>query len=132
MKPADLVRDADSVQICLSKGLGAPMGSLVCASRAFVERARFWRKRLGGGLRQVGIVAAAGLYALRHNIERLAEDHENARKIASILADAGLDVFMAARPIVLKGRKRQKKRQGARLNAKLGVDELKEDRKSHV
>lgn len=98
VKPADLVRDADSVQICLSKGLGAPMGSLVCASRAFVERARFWRKRLGGGLRQVGIVAAAGLYALRHNIERLAEDHENARKIASILADAGLDVFMAARP----------------------------------
>ena len=69
VKPADLVRDADSVQICLSKGLGAPMGSLVCASRAFVERARFWRKRLGGGLRQVGIVAAAGLYALRHRSE---------------------------------------------------------------
>lgn len=98
VKPADLVRDVESVQICLSKGLGAPMGSLVCASRAFVERARFWRKRLGGGLRQAGIVAAAGLYALRHNIERLAEDHENARRIASTLADAGLDVFMAARP----------------------------------
>ena len=95
---SDLVRGAESVQICLSKGLGAPMGSLLCASRDFVERARFWRKRLGGGLRQVGIVAAAGLYALRNNIERLAEDHENARRIGLILADCGLDVFAAARP----------------------------------
>ena len=98
VKASELVRDADSVQICLSKGLGAPMGSLLCASRDFVERARFWRKRLGGGLRQAGIVAAAGLYALRHHIGRLAEDHENARKIGEILADAGLDVFMAERP----------------------------------
>lgn len=98
VEASELVRDADSVQICLSKGLGAPMGSLLCASRDFVERARFWRKRLGGGLRQAGIVAAAGLYALRHHIGRLAEDHENARKIGEILADAGLDVFMAERP----------------------------------
>lgn len=98
VKASDLVHDADSVQICLSKGLGAPMGSLVCASRDFVERARFWRKRLGGGLRQAGVVAAAGLYALRHNIGRLAEDHENARRIGAILAEAGLTVFMAERP----------------------------------
>ncbi len=98
VKASDLVRDADSVQICLSKGLGAPMGSLVCASRDFVERARFWRKRLGGGLRQAGVVAAAGLYALRHNVDRLAEDHENARKIGGILSDAGLAVFAAERP----------------------------------
>ncbi|NLL36119.1 MAG: low-specificity L-threonine aldolase [Fretibacterium sp.] len=95
---ADLARDADSVQICLSKGLGAPMGSLLCASRDFVERARFWRKKLGGGLRQVGIVAAAGLFALEHNIERLAEDHENARLIADILREGGLKVSQAKRP----------------------------------
>ncbi|RRD64037.1 low-specificity L-threonine aldolase [Fretibacterium sp. OH1220_COT-178] len=98
VRAADLVRDADSVQICLSKGLGAPMGSLLCASRDFVARARFWRKRLGGGLRQVGVVAAAGLYALRNNIDRLAEDHENARRIGEILAEGGLEVSAAKRP----------------------------------
>jgi threonine aldolase len=90
--PSALVKDVDSVQICLSKGLGAPMGSLICASRNFVERARFWRKKVGGGLRQVGIVAAAGLYALERNIDRLAEDHENARLIQDILQKGGLRV----------------------------------------
>ncbi|MBQ7262637.1 MAG: low-specificity L-threonine aldolase [Synergistaceae bacterium] len=96
--PADFAKDADSVQICLSKGLGAPMGSLVCASKGFIARARFWRKKLGGGLRQAGIVAAAGLYALNENVARLAEDHENARTIGTILADAGLRVSWAKRP----------------------------------
>ena len=98
VSPSALVKDVDSVQICLSKGLGAPMGSLVVSSREFVGRARFWRKKLGGGLRQAGIVAAAGLYALERNVERLAEDHGNARLIGSILAEGGLKVFQAARP----------------------------------
>ena len=98
VKPAHLVRDADSVQICLSKGLGAPMGSLICASKAFIERAAFWRKKVGGGLRQVGIVAASGLYALEHNIDRLAEDHKNAAMIGSVLSNGGLAVSFAKRP----------------------------------
>ena len=98
VKPSDLVKEVDSVQICLSKGLGAPMGSLICASRDFVERARFWRKKTGGGLRQAGIVAAAGLYALEHHIDRLAEDHENAKLIKAILEKGGLRVPEVSRP----------------------------------
>lgn len=98
VKPSDMVKDVDSVQICLSKGLGAPMGSLICSTRDFVERARFWRKKVGGGLRQVGVVAAAGLYALEHNVERLAEDHENAKMMGTILADGGLTVAWPQRP----------------------------------
>ena len=73
----------DSVQLCLSKGLGAPVGSVVCGKADFIEQARHWRKVLGGGLRQAGVLAAAGLIALEENISRLAEDHEN----ASILAE---------------------------------------------
>lgn len=82
----------DSVQICLSKGLGAPMGSLLCGTGEFVDRARFWRKRVGGGLRQAGIVAAAGLYALEHNIEQLRVDHEHAAILAAALGEGGLAV----------------------------------------
>jgi threonine aldolase len=79
---------ADVLAVCLSKGLGAPVGSLVIGSAEAVHHARVWRKRLGGGMRQVGILAAAGLHALDHHVERLAEDHEHAR----LLADAcGLD-----------------------------------------
>jgi threonine aldolase len=98
VKPSALVKDVDSVQICLSKGLGAPMGSLICASKDFVERARFWRKKVGGGLRQAGVVAAAGLYALESNVARLAEDHENARLILDILQKGGLRVPETKRP----------------------------------
>ncbi|MDR1977622.1 MAG: low-specificity L-threonine aldolase [Synergistaceae bacterium] len=98
VEPSELARGVDSVQICLSKGLGAPMGSLICASRDFIERARFWRKKVGGGLRQVGIVAAAGLYALEHHVARLAEDHENARSIEEILRKGGLRVPEVSRP----------------------------------
>ncbi|MDR2523852.1 MAG: low-specificity L-threonine aldolase [Synergistaceae bacterium] len=98
VKPSELVKDADSVQVCLSKALGAPMGSLICASRDFVERARFWRKKVGGGLRQAGIVAAAGLYAFERSIVRLADDHENARLIGEALRKGGLRVFGADRP----------------------------------
>jgi len=73
----------DSVSACLSKGLGAPIGSVLTGSRAFIDRARRWRKMLGGGTRQVGILAAAGLYALEHNIQRLEEDHEHAMVLAN-------------------------------------------------
>jgi threonine aldolase len=72
---------------CLSKGLGCPVGSLLCGSREFIEEARRVRKALGGGMRQAGILAAAGLYALEHHVERLAEDHENARILAQGLSE---------------------------------------------
>ena len=77
---------ADSVTFCLSKGLGAPVGSLVCGSKEFIRRAHRWRKMLGGGMRQAGVLAAAGLYALDNMVERLAEDHENAQVLARGLA----------------------------------------------
>ncbi len=73
---------ADSVCVCLSKGLGAPVGSLIAGDRQFLERARIVRKRLGGWMRQAGILAAAGLHALKHNVARLAEDHALARSLA--------------------------------------------------
>ena len=77
-----LVRDVDSVSFCLSKGLGAPVGSLLCGSAGYIQRARRWRKMLGGGMRQVGVLAAAGLVALETGIERLRQDHENATLLA--------------------------------------------------
>ncbi len=76
----------DSISICLSKGLGAPIGSLLCGTKDFIQRARRWRKVLGGGMRQVGIIAAAGIYALENNITRLQQDHENAQRLAAGLA----------------------------------------------
>ncbi len=76
----------DSVQFCLSKSLGAPVGSLVVGSAAFITRARRMRKMLGGGMRQAGILAAAGLVALETMVDRLAEDHRNARRLAEALA----------------------------------------------
>ncbi|MDR0653787.1 MAG: threonine aldolase [Synergistaceae bacterium] len=88
----DYTRHADSIQICLSKGLGAPMGSVVCGTGAFVEHARKYRKALGGGQRQTGIAAAAGLIALRDMRGRLADDHKNADALAEGLAGAGYDV----------------------------------------
>ncbi|HTQ99137.1 MAG TPA: low-specificity L-threonine aldolase [Candidatus Acidoferrum sp.] len=77
----------DTVSVCLSKGLGAPVGSLLCGPRDFIQRARRWRKTLGGGMRQAGILAAAGLYALEHNVSRLADDHANAALLADALKD---------------------------------------------
>jgi threonine aldolase len=82
----------DSVSVCLSKGLGAPAGSVLLGSGAFIAAARRWRKALGGGMRQAGILAAAGLYALEHNVERLAEDHVNAAYLAAGLRGLGLPV----------------------------------------
>lgn len=85
---ADYASRASTVSVCLSKGLGAPIGSLVAGSAEMITEARVWRKRLGAGWRQAGVLAAAGLYAVRNNVDRLAEDHANARAIAEVLADA--------------------------------------------
>ncbi len=82
----EISRHFDSVSVCLSKGLGAPVGSVLCGSRELIARARRWRKVLGGGMRQAGVLAGAGIYALDHNVERLKEDHENARLLAEGLA----------------------------------------------
>jgi threonine aldolase len=81
----ELTRPFDSVTCCLSKGLGAPIGSMIVGSAEFIEKARRVRKLFGGGMRQVGIIAAAGLYAVKNNIERLADDHANARWLAEEL-----------------------------------------------
>ncbi|MFZ1915089.1 MAG: low-specificity L-threonine aldolase [Dehalococcoidales bacterium] len=82
----ELTKEVDSVGFCLSKGLSAPVGSVLCGSREFIERARKKRKMLGGGMRQAGIIAAAGIVALETMVDRLAEDHSNARKLAAGLA----------------------------------------------
>ncbi len=85
--PADITSHCDSVSICLSKGLGAPVGSVLVGDAEFIRSARRWRKMVGGGMRQAGVIAAAGRYALSHHIERLAEDHEKARLIAAAVND---------------------------------------------
>lgn len=76
----------DTISVCLSKGLGAPVGSIALSSRARIDEARIWRKRYGGGMRQIGLLAAAGHYSLDHNIERLSEDHRRAKRLAEALA----------------------------------------------
>ncbi|HUD41874.1 MAG TPA: low-specificity L-threonine aldolase [Dokdonella sp.] len=86
---ADLAAPFDSVSVCLSKGLGAPVGSVLAGSAALIAQARRWRKMLGGGMRQSGLLAAAGLHALDHHVARLADDHARARRLADGLADAG-------------------------------------------
>jgi threonine aldolase len=78
----------DTVSVCFSKGLGAPIGSVLVGSAVRIAEARVWRKRLGGGMRQVGVLAAAALHALDHHVERLAEDHDRARLLAETIADA--------------------------------------------
>ncbi len=82
-----ITRHFDSVSVCLSKGLGAPVGSLLCASEELIDKARRWRKVLGGGMRQAGILAAAGIYALKNNVKRLEEDHRNAALLADGLSE---------------------------------------------
>lgn len=86
---ADLTRDCDSVMFTLSKGLGAPAGSMLLGKADLIKEARIWRKRLGGGMRQVGILAAAGLIALEEGPKRLQEDHKNAHRLAEGLAEIG-------------------------------------------
>ena len=80
-----ITHEFDSISVCLSKGLGAPVGSVLCASAGLIQTARRWRKVLGGGMRQAGILAAAGIYALENHVERLAEDHDNAALLAGEL-----------------------------------------------
>ncbi|MDV5860758.1 low-specificity L-threonine aldolase [Pseudomonas mendocina] len=82
----------DSVSVCLSKGLGAPVGSVLCGSAALIGKARRLRKMVGGGMRQAGVLAAAGLYALQHQVERLAEDHAKAAHLGEALAGLGYSV----------------------------------------
>jgi threonine aldolase len=95
--PREFAAPVDSVTFCLSKGLGAPVGSVVCGSTAFVERARRVRKMIGGGMRQAGVLAAAGLVALERMVDRLAEDHANARALAeALVAMPGLAVDLAS------------------------------------
>ena len=83
---AELVRDVDDVSFCLSKSLSCPVGSVLVGSQEFIDEARRWRKMVGGGMRQAGVLAAAGLVALNTMVERLAEDHQNARRLAQGLA----------------------------------------------
>lgn len=82
----------DTVAVCLSKGLGAPVGSVLVGPSDVIAEARQWRKRMGGGWRQAGVLAAGGIYALEHHVERLDNDHDNARQIAETVADAAGDV----------------------------------------
>jgi threonine aldolase len=89
VEPARLARGFDTLSVCLSKSLGAPVGSLLLGSAAHMERAHRFRKMFGGGMRQIGHLAAAGRYALQHHVQRLAEDHEHARMLARAVADAG-------------------------------------------
>ncbi|MEA5445159.1 low-specificity L-threonine aldolase [Gammaproteobacteria bacterium AB-CW1] len=84
-----ITRQFDSVSFCLSKGLGAPVGSLLCGRREFIHEARRWRKVLGGGMRQAGIIAAAGIVALERHVDRLAEDHHRAERLADGLEALG-------------------------------------------
>jgi threonine aldolase len=83
----DICRYFDTVSICLSKGLGCPVGSVLVGDRDTIRMARRWRKMVGGGMRQAGVLAAAGIYALEHHVERLHEDHAKARRVAAALAE---------------------------------------------
>jgi threonine aldolase len=87
LTPKDYAQYFDSCTLCLSKGLGAPVGSLVIGAKEFITKAHRFRKQFGGGMRQAGILAAAGIYALEHNVERLAEDHLNAKRLARGIAE---------------------------------------------
>jgi len=91
--PAELVKDVDDVSFCLSKGLSCPVGSVIVGTQDFIDQARKWRKMIGGGMRQAGVIAAAGLVAMDTMIDRLADDHVNAKKLAEGLANIdGLSV----------------------------------------
>ena len=96
---AELTREADSITFCLSKGLSCPVGSVIVGSADYIQEARRWRKMVGGGMRQVGVLAAAGIVALDSMVDRLAEDHANARKLAEGLAEVeGISIDPDALP----------------------------------
>ncbi|MCR1825733.1 low-specificity L-threonine aldolase [Pseudomonas oleovorans] len=88
----EITQHFDSVSVCLSKGLGAPVGSVLCGSTALIAKARRLRKMVGGGMRQAGVLAAAGLYALQYQVQRLAEDHANAARLGAALSELGYSV----------------------------------------
>ena len=98
---ADFAGGFDTAWLDFSKGLGAPVGAVLCASRELIDEAWRWKQMMGGALRQAGIVAAGCVYALDNNVERLAEDHENARELAAGLAELGLDVLPQETNIVI-------------------------------
>ncbi|MGH8691549.1 MAG: low-specificity L-threonine aldolase [Burkholderiales bacterium] len=101
-KVKDLCAGFDSVSSCLSKGLGAPAGTVLLGNREFIQKAKRARKILGGGMRQAGVIAAAGLYALEHNVERLRLDHENAEKLARGLRELKLDAALNTNMVLVK------------------------------
>ena len=90
--PREIAQHFDSVSVCLSKGLGAPVGSVLLGSHALIESAKRWRKVAGGGMRQAGMLAAACLHALDHHVDRLADDHRRAQQLADGLRALGIDV----------------------------------------
>jgi threonine aldolase len=97
LEPHYVVKDFDSVSFCLSKGLGAPVGSVLVGDKEFIETGRRWRKVLGGGMRQAGVIAAAGLYALKNNVNRLSSDHEKAEDLyESLTSRFGADKVRCA------------------------------------
>ncbi len=103
-KPTDYTQHVDSVSMCFSKGLGAPVGSIIAGSRPFIARAQRFRKMFGGAMRQAGLLAAAALYAIEHHVERLAVDHANARRLAdgiAGLAGVGVDPATVETNIVM-------------------------------
>jgi threonine aldolase len=102
MKVKDLCAGFDSVSSCLSKGLGAPAGTVLLGNKSFIDKARRARKILGGGMRQAGVIAAAGLYALENNVERLRIDHENAGRLARGLRELGLEVQHNTNMVMVK------------------------------
>jgi threonine aldolase len=138
-------RLADTASVCLSKGLGAPVGSVLVSSAERIATARLWRKRLGGGMRQAGVLAAAGLYALDHHLDRLAEDHEHARVLAERLGvdptsvDTNIVVLDGvAAPVIAEAAKArgvlvsQVSPSRIRLVTNLGVDRAGIDRAADV
>jgi threonine aldolase len=100
-KPEDYGRNFDSISICLSKGLGAPVGSLLLGKTDFIRKAKRIRKVFGGGMRQAGYLAAAGLFALKNNITRLRQDHDHAQQIATALTAKGIEVLPVETNIVI-------------------------------
>ena len=94
--PKELTKDVDTIQVCLTKGLAAPFGSMIVGTSDFIQEARFTRQMMGGGMRQAGIMAAAGIVALEKMIDRLAEDHANARLLAEELANMGFEIDLEA------------------------------------
>ena len=114
-KVKDLCAGFDSVSSCLSKGLGAPAGTVLLGNKEFIRKAKRARKVLGGGMRQAGVIAAAGLYALEHNVDRLAEDHRNAEKLAKGLRELGVEVTLSTNMVLAKVTPDQATRLGEHL-----------------